>query len=111
MYKVLAIGGKDLCAGFQLAGLETRCAETSPEAARALWEAVESGQYGIVIINEVLTASFDDTTQALLMSGQLPVVVPVAGQMAWQDIEAIPQDDYIARLVRQAIGYEMDIQL
>ncbi len=111
MYKVLAIGGKDLNFGFSLAGLETCRADDSAAAAQALREAAASGEYGIVIIDEALTESFDEKTTELLDSGDLPVVIPVAGQMKWRDAEVIPPDDYIARLVRQAVGYELNIQL
>lgn len=111
MYKVLAIGGKELNFGFALAGLETYRVDDSAAAAEALRGAAASNEYGIVIIDEALIESFDDKTMELIDSGELPVVVPVAGQMQWRDAEVIPPDDYIARLVRQAIGYELNIQL
>ena len=64
-----------------------------------------------MIIDESLTESFDEKTMELFASGELPVIVPIAGRMRWRDAEAIPPDDYIARLVRQAVGYELNIQL
>jgi vacuolar-type H+-ATPase subunit F/Vma7 len=107
----MAIGGKDLVAGFALAGLETRRAETPREAAHALRRAADSGEYGIVIIDETLSDEFDSRTAELLTGCELPVVVPVAGEMQWRDEEVIPHDDYINNLIRQAIGYELRIKV
>ena len=111
MYKVLVLSGKDLCYGFALAGLETHRVDDSTAAAAALQDAAASGEYGIVIIDQALTEDFDETTMELFNSGELPVVIAIAGQMQWRDAEVVPPDDYIARLVRQAVGYELNIKL
>ncbi len=110
MYKVLAIGDKDLCAGFALAGIEARCADKLLAGEVLSW-AINSGEYGIVIIDEELRDALDDPTRRLISGRNVPLVIAVPGQMRWRDQEKPVQDEYIAALIRQAVGYQLDIQL
>jgi len=111
LHKVLIIGGRDLCSGFALAGVETCVAEDADSAAGALAKAAESGEYGVVVLDEQLAAGFDERTRQSMSGSDVPVVIAVPGQMRWQDVEAMEPDDYVARLIRQAVGYQLDIKL
>ena len=51
LYKVVAVGDKDFCAGFALAGIETRVAPAA-ELGAALERTIQCGVYGLVIIDE-----------------------------------------------------------
>lgn len=110
MYKVLAIGGADLCAGFALAGIEV-CRADHTTAAEALSSAMRSGEYGIIIIDEDLSNEFDEMTQQRTSGRHIPLVIAVPGQMRWRDTETTSWDRRIAALIRQAVGYQLDIQL
>lgn len=110
MYKVLAIGNEDFCAGFALAGVETRCAEGSL-ARDALAQARASGQYGVVIVDEQFSAGLDDSESLAKAAATIPVVVAVPAELRWSDVEKLGEDNYVAAMIRQAIGYQLDINL
>ena len=107
MYKVVAIGEKDFCAGFALAGIETRVAPAA-DLAQEIEQAIQSGVYGLVIIDE----QAGDPRQSLDRAGaQIPIVIRVPGRMQWHDVEQLGEDKHIAALVREAVGYQLDLQL
>lgn len=109
MYKIVAIGGHDFCAGFALAGIDTRLVTES--SAEATFTSVLSQEdLALVILDEQWHASLErlrpDTLQA-----RLPIVIPVPAQMRWRDVEQPEEDHYIGALIRQAVGYQLDIEL
>lgn len=110
MYKVLAIGGDDLCAGFALAGIEVRRADQAAVAEVLSW-AIHSGEYGLIIIDEDLSDGFDEATRQRTSGRNIPLVIAVPGQMRWHDTEKSNWDRRIAALIRKAVGYQLDIQL
>ncbi len=103
MYKVLAIGNEDFCAGFALAGIETQCAmgETAQEA---LIEARASGQYGVIIVDEPFSAGLDENDSLARAAATLPLMAAVPATLHWQDIEKLGEDSYVAAMSPQAIG-------
>ena len=109
MYKVVAIGEKDFCAGFALAGIETRATVESAFPAE-LEQAIRSGTYGLIIIDEQGSACLEDIRPAGT-GAQIPIVIPVPGRMQWHDVEQLGEDKYIAALIRRAVGYQLDLQL
>ncbi len=111
MSKVLAILHRDLGSGFALAGVEVAAA-ADPDAARAaLASAMTSGLYGIVIVEEELLGGMEETARRDLEASTVPLVIAVPGAMAWREAEEAPPDDYIARLIRRAVGYQLNIKL
>jgi len=111
LHRILVISSKDLSLGFRLSGVETTVAEKAQDAAEALARASESGEYGIIILDGQLAEGFDERTRRRLFGSDVPVVITVPGQMRWQDVEALSTDDVIARLIRQAVGYQLDVQI
>ncbi len=109
--KVLAVGSEDLSLGFALAGIESRPAANAAAAAEVLRSAVESGDYGIIIVDSFLMEQLDARMQTLLSKSTLPLVVTVPGEMRWRDTESVPKDDYVARLIRRAVGYRLAIKM
>ena len=109
LYKVLAIGDKDFCAGFALAGIETRATAESALPAE-IGQAIRSGGYGLIIIDEQFSDCLEEIRPAKA-GVQIPIVIPVPGRMQWHDIEQLGEDKYIASLIRRAVGYQLDLQL
>ena len=107
MYKVVAIGETDFCAGFALAGIETRVAPGA-ELAQEIERAIQSGVYGLVIIDEQASDLLEGMNRA---GARIPIVIPVPGRMQWHDVEQLGEDKHIAALVRQAVGYQLDLEL
>ena len=111
MSKILALLSRDLGAGFALAGVEIATA-ADPGAARATLDAaMGSGIYGIVIVDEELLRGIDETARRTYEASTVPLVITVPGEMAWQAEQEAPTDDYIARLIRRAVGYQLNIKL
>jgi vacuolar-type H+-ATPase subunit F/Vma7 len=109
LYKVVAIGEEDFCAGFALAGIETRATVESALPAE-LEQAIRSGTYGLIIIDEQVSECLEAIRPAGTGS-QIPIVIPVPGRMQWHDVEQLGEDKYIAALIRRAVGYQLDLQL
>ena len=109
LYKVVAIGDSDFCAGFSLAGIETRATAASALPAE-IEQVIQSGVYGLVIIDEQFSECLEEIRPAK-SGAQIPIVIPVPGRMQWHDIEQLGEDKYIASLIRRAVGYQLDLQL
>ncbi len=111
MYKLLAIGSKDLMAGFALAGIEVNAVSGASEAADALEAAIACDEYGIIIVDEDLVERFDARMKQTASSSVVPLVLPVPGAVRWRGEDAPAGDDYVVGLIRQAIGYQLNIKL
>jgi len=111
--RVVAVLRSDLAAGFSLTGVDViRVTEERPGAAReALQGAVENREYGLVIVDETLLRDVDERFRASLHERNLPLVVPVPGDLTWSDGEAGTEDEYVAQLVKRAVGYQLKVQL
>ena len=46
-----------------------------------------------------------------MTGSKVPLVITIPGDMQWHDVETVPRDEYVAKLIRQAIGYQVDIRL
>ncbi len=83
----------------------------SAAAREALLAAMEGKEHGLVIVDDGLMAGLDEKTRLAVAARNLPLVVPVPGRLLWRDAEALPDDDTVARLIRRAVGYQLNIQL
>ena len=111
MSRVLALLRGDLGAGFALAGVEIATA-ADPDAARAALDAaMKGGAYGMLIVEAELLRGMDERDRRALEESTRPLVIEVPGDMAWREEEEAPTDDYIARLIRRAVGYQLNIKL
>jgi len=111
--KVVAILKHELAAGFALTGLDVlRVGEPYASGARdALQAAVENPEYGLLIVEQSLLDAVDERFRTALEARNLPLVIPVAGELLWSVAEAVPEDEYVAHLVRRAVGYQLKVQL
>jgi vacuolar-type H+-ATPase subunit F/Vma7 len=103
------MGGREFCAGFSLAGIETlRVTETSGQ--EVFTRMLAHDDIALVILDEQWSESLDEI-RSPTMQAELPIVIPVPGQMRWRDVEKHGEDHYVAALIRQAVGYQLDINL
>lgn len=109
--KVLVVSERELAGGFALAGIETCVVSGAKNASEALAGIIESGEYGIVIMDEQLSSGLDRHVLAALARSDGPMLVTVPAELRWRDTERLPQDDYVARLIRRAVGYQLNIEL
>jgi len=108
--RILAIAEGDFGAGLALTGIDVQRAQSASEAREALLRAVDGQDYGIVIVEERFTSEFDAKTEALIADTNVPLIVSLPAEMKWRDAEEPSQDDYVASLVRRAVGYQLNIQ-
>ncbi|HUX12276.1 MAG TPA: V-type ATP synthase subunit F [Spirochaetia bacterium] len=111
MSKVSAVVHEDLGLGFGLAGVLLVTCANNVEALEALHLLVEDRDQGIIIVEEEFLAEFEEHEREALLKRTIPLIVPIPGRLEWQGTEEIPQDDYVARLIRQAVGYQLNINL
>ena len=111
MLKVLAISEKELARGFALAGLETLTVSDTKQASEALLKVISDGEYGIVIMDEKFSSELDKRVRIALSRSNAPMLVSIPAELKWRDTETLPPDDYVARLIRRAVGYQLNIKL
>jgi vacuolar-type H+-ATPase subunit F/Vma7 len=109
--KVLALVSEDLGAGFALTGVEVSTAADAAAARVALEAAIASGAYALVIVEEELMAGMDPDLRSAYFALTVPLIIEVSGAMAWREAAEGPSDDYVARLIRRAVGYQLNIKL
>jgi vacuolar-type H+-ATPase subunit F/Vma7 len=111
LLKVLAVSERELARGFALAGIETWTVSDAKQASEALAKIVSGGEYGIVIMDEKLSSRLDKQVERALARGNGPMLVSIPAELRWCDTETLPHDDYVARLIRRAVGYQLNIRL
>ena len=111
MSKALALLRQDLGAGFALAGVDVSLVTDAEGPRSALDAAVASGSYGIVIVEEELMAGMEEEIRKGFAASTVPLIIEVPGALAWREAEEAPSDDYVARLIRRAVGYQLNIKL
>ncbi len=111
MSRVLALLSRDLGAGFALAGAEVSVAADSAAARSALDAAVAGRAYGIIIVQEELLQGMEEQARKAFAESTVPLIIEVPGEMVWRMAEGAPPDDYVAQLIRRAVGYQLNIKL
>lgn len=111
MSRVLGILPEDLAAGFALTGMEVIRVKDAEEGRAALREAVDNQEYGLLIVEENLLASMEEGRSQELLERNRPLIIPISGALHWRDPERSSADDYVAALIRRAVGYQMNIKL
>jgi len=108
--RVLAILREDLGSGFALAGVEVQKTRDAAAGRDALRAAIAGGAYGIIVVEEELLRSLSPETRDQINAAAVPLVIAIPGEMLWQE-QAAPADDYVARLIRRAVGYQLNIKV
>ncbi len=100
MYRVAVVTDSETATGFRLAGVEVREAD-SASAALAQLKTLLSQDYGLVAVNEDLLKGTEEDLARAMRDRDMPIIVPFPAPKA--HIES--GQDYIARLVKQHIGF------
>jgi vacuolar-type H+-ATPase subunit F/Vma7 len=103
------MGGREFCEGFALAGIDT-VRVTDASVHTVLTQVLARDNLALVILDEQWMDALDEIRPPGVKV-TLPIVIPVPGAMLWRDVEKPGEDQYIAALIRQAVGYQLDIQL
>jgi len=109
--KIAAIVREDLAAGFALAGVEVQRVTDARELRRALAAAVHGSRFAVVVVEQELMAGLGEAERAAFNAVVVPLVIEVPGELAWKETDGGPAEDYVARLIRRAVGYQLNIRL
>lgn len=102
MAQLIVITNPDLAPGFRLAGVETYVAETPEEARKWLVELLDSGEAGVVAMDEAYLATLDPPTRRRIEQAYRPVVIGVPAGTAGES--QAQRRRRLAELIRRAIG-------
>jgi len=99
-YSVAVITDAETATGFRLAGVEVREAADAKAALEHL-RALVSVDYGLLAVNEDLLQGTEDEVARLMRDRDIPIIIPFPAPKA--QLES--GEDYIARLVKEHIGF------
>ncbi len=111
MSKVVAVLGAEAALGFALTGVEVLRVDDPAGAPEVVAEAVENREHGLVIVEEALLERLDAASREALLARNAPLVLPVRLGLRWASEGKEAEDDYVAKLIRHAVGYQLNIQL
>ncbi len=105
MYRVIVITDAETATGFRLAGVEVREA-TSPQQTLEQVKTLLPLDYGLVAVNEELLKGLDEDLSRLMRGRDTPIIVPFPAPKAHLE----SGEDYIARLVKEHIGFYVKLR-
>lgn len=108
MPRVVVLTDYDTGLGFQLAGVEVFKAKSSAEAETGLCNLLLDKDIGIIAVSEDFIEGFSERVRKRIEGGGHPIVFPFPSIKKWE--EAAPAEEYVARLIRRAIGYHLKIR-
>ncbi|MDR5683440.1 MAG: V-type ATP synthase subunit F [Armatimonadota bacterium] len=103
--RIAILTDPETATGFRLAGVEVFEADT-PQAALEILRSLMSGDYGLVAVNEALLAGTEDERARLMRGRDMPILVPFPAPKA--QLES--GEEYIARLVKENIGFYVKLK-
>jgi len=106
--RLTVITDSDTALGFRLAGVKVTEVTGADEAAERLLALLRSKEAGIVIYNEEYQSAIPEKNQAALEESLTPIffAIPVARTARISE----RREEYLARLLRRAIGYQLKIK-
>ncbi len=105
MYRVAIITDPETATGFRLAGVEVFEAD-SPSVALNHLQTLLAHDYGLVAVNEDLLKGIEDALSRAMRDRDMPIIVPFPAPKA--QLES--GEDYIARLVKEHIGFYVKLR-
>ncbi len=108
MAYVVVVTDPDTALGFRLAGIQTLAVQQTQEAPGLLRELLERGEASVVMVDEGYLPLLPERLRRRIEESLKPVFVPIPQIQAWREGER--REDYLARLLRRVIGYQIRIQ-
>jgi V/A-type H+-transporting ATPase subunit F len=105
---VVALVDGETAIGFRLAGIEARTADTPGELAERVGALFADAEARIVLLDEAMARRLPEPLQRRIEAHEAPVFVPVPVLRGRRG--AASPEEYIARLMRRAIGYQIRIR-
>lgn len=108
MGRIVAVLDEETALGFRLAGLEVRKADTVEELVRQVELLLNEKDVRIVILDEDRVRRIPERLERRLEDSVAPIFLPIPTLRRWEG--EIPPEEYAARLIRRAIGYQIKIK-
>ncbi len=103
---ILVIMGSEVKPGFQLTGVKVLEVSNIKDAEKKVLEAMDSGKYGIIILEEKFLNEFDPRNKSKILESVVPLVVPISVTLSsTQSVE-----EYLEMVVRRAIGFHIKVR-
>ena len=94
--------------GFRLAGLEVSAVRDAQEVESVVGKIIAGGGCGILLVQEDFFDAIGEPLRRRIDRAGLPLVVPIPVGASWWSEER--SMEYILRLIRRSIGYQMRIR-
>lgn len=94
--------------GFRLAGYPCVVAEAGPGAQQAVESLMRDPAVGLIAIDERIFQSLPERLQKKAEGSNRPAVVPIPSLFGWERVSG--GEDYIIRMIRRAVGYQLRIR-
>ena len=111
MSRVAVVAGDDVLLGFSLAGVSTVLCNDPSDVLSAIEAAKTDYEAGIVIVEERLMEKLDTRVLRDIERQIDPLIVPIPIRLVWSAEPEVSRDDLVSKLIRQAVGYQLNIQL
>jgi vacuolar-type H+-ATPase subunit F/Vma7 len=109
--RVAVVAGEDLVLGFSLAGVSTVVCSDPADVLSAIDAAKNDYHAGMVIVEERLLSGLDPRVLRDIEQQIDPLIVSIPVELVWSMEPEISRDDLVSKLIRQAVGYQLNIQL
>ncbi len=105
---MVVVTSPDLAMGFRLSGVETVEAADVAEAEAAVEQMILGSNVGVVAVSDDFHQKFSPRLTRLMAEAEIPLIIPFPGKEAnaWQVTDRL---DYVASLIRSAIGYHIKL--
>ena len=107
MYKVVVLTDKEAADGFRLSGVDVIEVEKPEDAQVKLNELINSDTTGVIAIDEEFMEYVDERTKQKIERIYRPIVVPIPSKGQVEVVET--RRDYLAGLIRRAIGFDIKL--
>jgi len=105
LFKFVVVTDPETAPGFRLAGVEVLEVATLAEAMSIIPPLLFKDDTGIVAVNEDFMASLDDKLMEKIEKLHRPIIIPIPSRT-----RQIDRTDYIERMLRRAIGYNIVVR-
>lgn len=107
MYRVVVITDSESALGFRLGGVTVVASGSAEDAKRQLVSLINDDTSGIIAISEDYMAAIDERTREKIDSIYRPIVVPIPSRKQLQETEE--RREYLRRLIRRAVGFDIKL--
>jgi len=105
LYRFVVVTDPETAPGFRLAGVDVLEASTVEEAKSIIPPLLYKDDTGIVAVNEDFMVSLDEKLMERIEKTHRPIIIAIPSRT-----HKIDRADYIERMLRRAIGYNIVVR-